>query len=136
MVCIILNNINDKDSLFETVIVSVNCSSKFLQLIEYIFLKTWCSLSGFIVQRNSRAYGYIADSLLYFPDRVQLRTLFKELGFDVVYSRKLYLGILEIIVVSKVKKLQWLNLGSWGYHHNHYCDNQNQIWQDFLFIWL
>ena len=80
--------------------------SKFLQLIEYVFLKTWCSLSGFVVQRNSRAYGYIADSLLYFPDRVQLRTLFKELGFDVVYSRKLYLGIFEIIVFSKVKKLQ------------------------------
>jgi len=76
-------------------------TSRLLQVLEYLFLKFWCSFWGLLLHGSPGLYGYIAESLRFFPDRKLLREQFKECGLEVISSRKLYLGVLEIIVIQK-----------------------------------
>jgi demethylmenaquinone methyltransferase/2-methoxy-6-polyprenyl-1,4-benzoquinol methylase len=73
----------------------------FLQALQYRLLSTWCGFWGFLLHRNREIHGYIAASLETFPDRMRLRKLLIESGFDLNRSRLFYLGILELIVLRK-----------------------------------
>jgi demethylmenaquinone methyltransferase/2-methoxy-6-polyprenyl-1,4-benzoquinol methylase len=76
-------------------------ANPFLQALQYRLLSIWCGLWGFLLHRNREIHGYIAASLETFPDRARLRELLFERGFDLTRSRLFYLGILELIVLSK-----------------------------------
>jgi demethylmenaquinone methyltransferase/2-methoxy-6-polyprenyl-1,4-benzoquinol methylase len=75
---------------------------KMSQKIEYWTLKIWGGLWGVLLHRNPEVYGYIAESLRLFPDRVQLRDTFRQKGFSIVSQRLYFLGITELLVVRKV----------------------------------
>jgi ubiquinone/menaquinone biosynthesis methyltransferase len=71
------------------------------QRIEYWILKLWGGFWGILLHRNPEVYGYIAESLARFPDRLRLRSAFREKGLAVVFSRLYFLGITELVVVKK-----------------------------------
>ncbi|MEN6536362.1 MAG: class I SAM-dependent methyltransferase [Bryobacteraceae bacterium] len=74
------------------------------QHIEYWILKLWGGFWGAILHRNPEVYGYIAESLSRFPDRVRLHDLFRKRGFAVVLSRLYFRGITELLVVRKATR--------------------------------
>jgi demethylmenaquinone methyltransferase/2-methoxy-6-polyprenyl-1,4-benzoquinol methylase len=74
---------------------------RFAQRLEYWILKVWTGFWGTLLHRNHEVYGYIAESLQCFPDRLQLRDLFRDKGFTVVASRLYFFGITELLVVRK-----------------------------------
>jgi ubiquinone/menaquinone biosynthesis methyltransferase len=76
-------------------------TSVHLQKLEYWILKTWGSFWGRLLHGNPEVYGYIAESLRLYPDRLQLRDIFCEKGFVVKESRLYFLGITELFVVRK-----------------------------------
>ena len=53
-------------------------SGKILQKMEYWALKTWTGPWGTLLHRNREVYRYIAESLQPFPDRSQLRDIFRD----------------------------------------------------------
>jgi ubiquinone/menaquinone biosynthesis methyltransferase len=71
------------------------------QRIEYWILKLWGGFWGILLHRNPEVYGYIAESLARFPDRLRLRCLFRERGLTVVSSRRYFFGMTELVVVRK-----------------------------------
>jgi demethylmenaquinone methyltransferase/2-methoxy-6-polyprenyl-1,4-benzoquinol methylase len=71
------------------------------QQLQYLILKYWCGLWGFLLHGNPEVHSYIAASLRAFPDSVQLRKLIAENGFVVNHSRQFYLGTLELLVLRK-----------------------------------
>ncbi len=76
-------------------------ANRFLQVPEYWLLKSWCGLWGFVLHRNPEIHGYIAASLEAFPDRMRLRRLFVEKGFEPKLSRAFFLGITGLEVFRK-----------------------------------
>ena len=48
---------------------------------QWALLKTWGSFWGLVLHGNPSVYGYIADSLARFPDRVALQARFARAGF-------------------------------------------------------
>lgn len=78
-------------------------SPRFQQL-QYLVLKYWCGLWGFLLHGNSEVHSYIAASLKAFPDSVQLRELIVESGFAVIHSRQFYFKTLELLVLRKQTK--------------------------------
>ncbi|MGK2945998.1 MAG: ubiquinone/menaquinone biosynthesis methyltransferase [Desulfuromonadales bacterium] len=75
--------------------------SPWFQQLQYLVLKYWCGLWGFLLHGNSEVHSYISASLRAFPDSVQLRELLAESGFAVVHSRQFYCGTLESLVLQK-----------------------------------
>jgi ubiquinone/menaquinone biosynthesis methyltransferase len=71
------------------------------QEAEYWVLKIWAGLWGILLHRNHEVYSYIAESLRRFPDRPQLRNIFRERGFSVIDSRLFFGGFTELLVVQK-----------------------------------
>jgi ubiquinone/menaquinone biosynthesis C-methylase UbiE len=69
--------------------------------LEYWILKVWAGFWGALLHRNHEVYGYIAESLQGFPDRAQLRSIFRDRGFTVIASRRYFFGITELLVVRK-----------------------------------
>jgi ubiquinone/menaquinone biosynthesis methyltransferase len=63
-------------------------ASRLGQRLGYIMLKLWGGLWGLLFHGNPDVYGYIADSLQYFPDRLALRKAFEERGFTLRRSRR------------------------------------------------
>jgi len=74
-------------------------AGRLAQAVEYWTLKFWGGLWGWLLHRNPDVHGYIAESLKRHPDRVRLRSLFRERGFEVVHSRLYFLGLTELLVV-------------------------------------
>jgi ubiquinone/menaquinone biosynthesis methyltransferase len=71
------------------------------QRVEYWILKLWGGSWGILLHRNHEVYGYIAESLQTFPDRIQLRDVFRDHGFTVLRSRLYFFGIMELLVVRR-----------------------------------
>ena len=75
--------------------------NRLLQKMHYIILKLWGNFWGALLHRKPEIYGYIAESLKYFPDRKTLRTIFNDCGFTVLSSRRYFFGMAELLVVGK-----------------------------------
>ncbi|NUQ66448.1 MAG: ubiquinone/menaquinone biosynthesis methyltransferase [Pirellulales bacterium] len=74
---------------------------KAAQLMEYWLLKAWGSFWGLALHGNAEVYAYIAESLREFPDRIGLRRSIREAGFEVLGSRRFYLGVMETLMFRK-----------------------------------
>lgn len=72
-----------------------------IQRMQYLVLKYWCGLWGFLLHGNAEVHSYVSASLKTFPDRLQLRKLMAESGFVVSHSRQFYFGTLELLVLQK-----------------------------------
>jgi ubiquinone/menaquinone biosynthesis methyltransferase len=75
--------------------------SGWAQRVEYGLLKGWGGLWGLVFHANPAVYGYIAESLVQFPNRVQLHKLLAEMGFKVLENRRFFGGIIELVVCQK-----------------------------------
>jgi len=78
--------------------------SRFLQQLEYWLLKIWGGFWGILLHGNHEVYGYIAESLRLFPNRLRLREIFWKKGFLVINSQLYFFGIIELLVVRKIAK--------------------------------
>ena len=76
-------------------------ANPFLADLQYRALSAWCGFWGFLLHRNREIHGYIAASLGNYPDRVRLRELVAEIGFDLVRSRRFYFGVVELVILRK-----------------------------------
>ncbi len=76
-------------------------SSRLLQNTQYWLLKIWCSFWGLILHGNPEIHGYIAASLRTFPNRARLRKLLEMYGFELIHSKRFYLGIMELFAIRK-----------------------------------
>lgn len=72
------------------------------QAVNYCLLKVWGGLWGLLLHGNPDVYGYIADSLKLYPDRVALRECFSERGFTIQHSSCFFGGLLELNVFRKI----------------------------------
>lgn len=72
-----------------------------VQRLSFAVLYLWGSFWGLVLHRQPAVYAYIAKSLWHFPDREAIRQDLSNVGFAEVFSRKFYLGTLEIITVTK-----------------------------------
>lgn len=75
--------------------------NKTIQSLEYWLLRTWGSIWGRALHNNGEVYVYIAESLRTFPDRVALKRLLVERGFEFLRSELFYFGILELFLIRK-----------------------------------
>jgi demethylmenaquinone methyltransferase/2-methoxy-6-polyprenyl-1,4-benzoquinol methylase len=75
---------------------------RWFQTIQYAVLKYWCGLWGLILHGNPEVHSYISASLRSYPDRDSLHRLAVECGFTIRYSKRFYLGTLELLVLEKV----------------------------------
>lgn len=73
-----------------------------LQEVHHWILKSWGSLWGFLLHRNPEVYGYIAESLRLFPDRLRLQKILEEKGFRIITSHLYFGGITESLLIRKV----------------------------------
>ncbi|MFZ4855500.1 MAG: ubiquinone/menaquinone biosynthesis methyltransferase [Desulfuromonadaceae bacterium] len=73
------------------------------QTAQYWLLKCWCGLWGTLLHGNPTIHAYIADSLEQFPPRDEYHQLIRRTGFAIVSSRSFYFGMLELLVIKKVK---------------------------------
>lgn len=71
------------------------------QRISHVLLKFWGSLWGLLLHGNSDVYGYIADSLQLYPDRIKLREHFSQRDFTLHQSIRFFGGLLEMVVFRK-----------------------------------
>ncbi len=71
------------------------------QRIELALLKFWGGAWGWALHRNPDVYGYIADSLARFPDRVELARRFVAAGFEIAESRRRFFGVVELVSLRK-----------------------------------
>jgi ubiquinone/menaquinone biosynthesis methyltransferase len=75
--------------------------SPWFQRLQYLILKYWCGLWGFLLHGNPEVHSYISASLKTYPDRKQLRELIAKTGFVVSDSRQFYFGTLELLLLQK-----------------------------------
>jgi demethylmenaquinone methyltransferase/2-methoxy-6-polyprenyl-1,4-benzoquinol methylase len=75
--------------------------NRYWQRLQYAILKYWCGFWGLILHGSHEVHAYIAASLQAFPDREQLRTIIDESDFVVSSSKRLYFGMLELLVLHK-----------------------------------
>lgn len=75
--------------------------NKMGQAIYYMLLKIWGGFWGIILHGNPDVYGYIADSLKLFPDRVVLREYFSCQNLRVIKSKRFFFGMIESILLEK-----------------------------------
>jgi demethylmenaquinone methyltransferase/2-methoxy-6-polyprenyl-1,4-benzoquinol methylase len=71
------------------------------QTSQYWLLKCWCGLWGTLLHANPTIHAYIADSLKQFPSRNDYYRLARISGFDLIFSRLFYFGMLELLVIRK-----------------------------------
>ncbi len=71
------------------------------QRVAHLILKTWGGWWGLVLHRHADVYGYIAESLARFPDRVRLRTLLTDRGLIPMTSQTAFGGMIEWIVCQK-----------------------------------
>ena len=64
-------------------------------------LKCWGGIWGLALHRNPDVYGYIADSLDRFPDRVELAQRISAAGLVVTGARRHFGGVLESVWLRK-----------------------------------
>jgi demethylmenaquinone methyltransferase/2-methoxy-6-polyprenyl-1,4-benzoquinol methylase len=81
-------------------------TSRMGQAVHHVLLKGWGGFWGLVLHGNVHVYGYIADSLRFFPDRNELLGLFRARRFELVNRESLYGGLLEALVFRKEKKPQ------------------------------
>jgi demethylmenaquinone methyltransferase/2-methoxy-6-polyprenyl-1,4-benzoquinol methylase len=73
-----------------------------LQKAQYLLLRGWCGLWGFLLHGTSEVHGYVAESLAVFPDRRRFAGILREEGFEVVSSRRFFLGITEFLMLRRL----------------------------------
>jgi len=78
-----------------------NPESPLLRRLQYLLLRGWCGLWGFLLHGTPEIHGYVAESLRSFPDRGRLPEIFREHGFGVSASRRFFLGITGVMVLQK-----------------------------------
>ena len=69
-------------------------------------LKFWGGLVGLLYHRNPEVYGYIASSLIHFPDRNALARLFEAEGFEAISTRLFFGGMVSAMWARKRESLQ------------------------------
>jgi demethylmenaquinone methyltransferase/2-methoxy-6-polyprenyl-1,4-benzoquinol methylase len=78
-----------------------NPESPFLRRLQFLLLRAWCGLWGFLLHGTPEIHGYVAESLRAFPDRAKLLEIFLEQGFGVSAGRRFFLGITGVTIVRK-----------------------------------
>jgi ubiquinone/menaquinone biosynthesis methyltransferase len=76
-------------------------SNRVVQALSLFILKTWGSFWGLVYHGNADIYGYLGDSLKAYPDRKTLREMIGESGFTLIYSKRFFFGMLELVILSK-----------------------------------
>ena len=76
-------------------------TAQILQKIQYVVLKIWGSLWGLLLHKNHEVYAYIAESLKAYPDRCTLKKKLLSAGLVPHHSKRLFFGMIEIIVCQK-----------------------------------
>jgi ubiquinone/menaquinone biosynthesis methyltransferase len=71
----------------------------FLQRAQYLVLRWWCGLWGFLLHGTPEIHGYVAESLNRFPDRRRFREILAEEGFSVSSSSRFFPGVTELLVL-------------------------------------
>ena len=71
------------------------------QRLQLAALSLWGWLWGRLLHGNPEVYGYIAQSLARFPDRVGLEELLRDHGFTKVYSRRLLFSFIALTYCRK-----------------------------------
>lgn len=71
------------------------------QRLTYWVLYVWGAFWGLVLHGQPAVYAYIATSLWQFPDRVSLRKELANAGLTEIFSRRFYLGTLEMITVVR-----------------------------------
>lgn len=69
--------------------------------LQYRLLRFWGQLWGVVLHGNPEVYGYIARSLARFPDRNSFREVLASHSLRVVRTKRLYCGLLEIVLAVK-----------------------------------
>ena len=69
--------------------------------IQLKLLAFWGGLWGWIFHRNPEVYSYIAKSLSYYPDFVELPRMMTGVGFRRVHQKRLLLGMLALTFARK-----------------------------------
>lgn len=75
--------------------------NKSLQTLQYWTLKLWGGLWGWVLHRDPDIHGYISASLMLYPDRSELDSLFAAAGFEIVRRRRFFLGMTEAVILAK-----------------------------------
>ena len=70
-----------------------------LRYPQYLLLRSWCGLWGFLLHGTPEIHGYVAESLRAFPDRNRLREIFRENRFEVLTERRFFLGITGLVLL-------------------------------------
>jgi demethylmenaquinone methyltransferase/2-methoxy-6-polyprenyl-1,4-benzoquinol methylase len=76
-----------------------NPDRSLLRYSQYLLLRSWCGLWGFLLHGTPEIHGYVAESLREFPDRNRLREIFRENRFEVSAERRYYLGITGLVLL-------------------------------------
>ena len=76
--------------------------SPLLRRLQYLLLKGWCGLWGFLLHGTPAVHGYVAESLEVFPERRRFAGILRAEGFEVASSRRFFLGVTELTVLRKV----------------------------------
>lgn len=71
------------------------------QKIEYFILRSWGNFCGLLLHGNHTIYGYIAESLKHYPAHSEFESLIKNFNFEIVKQKKLFLGIIQINILTK-----------------------------------
>ena len=72
-----------------------------LRRTQLALLGTWGGFWGWIFHRNPEVYSYIAKSLSYYPDFVELPRMMTRIGFRRVHQKRLLLGMLALTFAQK-----------------------------------
>jgi ubiquinone/menaquinone biosynthesis methyltransferase len=78
-----------------------NPESPSLRYLQYLLLRSWCGLWGFLLHGTPEIHGYVAESLRLFPARNRLREIFREQGFGMWADRRFFLGITRLLILRK-----------------------------------
>lgn len=75
-----------------------------LSRIQFVLLYLWGGFWGAILHGNPRIYGYIADSLMVYPDVYALEKQFLSSGFESVVTKRYLFGMMAIVLCRKKKE--------------------------------
>ena len=71
------------------------------QQLELRLLKGWGGFWGWALHGNPDVYGYIADSLADYPDRIALAARYRAAGYTVQRARRFCFGMIEAVLLRK-----------------------------------
>jgi demethylmenaquinone methyltransferase/2-methoxy-6-polyprenyl-1,4-benzoquinol methylase len=69
--------------------------------VQLRLLGAWGGFWGWVFHRNPEVYSYIARSLSYYPDFVELPRMMMGIGFRKVHQKRLLLGMLALTFAGK-----------------------------------